>query len=298
MTKFIDISSNNNFPRTLDNYKAIANGVNGVIVKVSQGSSYANPFAEQDITTFQSLNTQVAIYHYVDFFTTLDSDNCIANAKKFSNYEFLMLDVESATAFQSIANIPGYISTLEGLLPTVEIVVYCSYSKLVSIRTYYQGKVIIADWESETTADDLALNTPNCIGVQYTNKANVDNFIFDEYDIFSIPNVVSGDSTVPDNVIVGSELANNEVASQTLSLMTELVKWSVDNSGNGWIGVNIPYTNIISVIAQGSYPPVDGYWKLPKIGIQERVIDNFQTCISISEANPNSEVLLFIKYFA
>ena len=338
MLKFIDDSSNNEFIRDDAGYKAIADVIDGVIIKISQGNNYVNPKASIDFENFNSLNKALSGYHYVDFFSSAESAHLISSFKGFLaqyDMQFVMVDLESATSIQSIANLPSFATQVQNELD-VEVVVYCSYSNLALVRQHFSGRVIIADWENEITADELMTTEQNCIGVQYTDKTNINGCLFDEYDInitvaektpdvetpqeetqdasnIDITNLnpsVQPTPTVETTPVNPTPLPNEKTnqASTTPVLVTEIDTsgklsfeqfiWKSDENGNSWIGLNIPYTQIISVIPQGSYPPIDGYWKLPKVGIQARTIDGFQTVITFSELEPNSEFGFIVEYYA
>lgn len=67
---------------------------------------------------------------------------------------------------------------------------------------------------------------------------------------------------------------------------------NLDGNGNGWVAVpNTQADKVISVVAQGAYPPVDGYWNLPTFGRQQRGSD---TIIQISEADPKAPAVLSV----
>lgn len=63
----------------------------------------------------------------------------------------------------------------------------------------------------------------------------------------------------------------------------EITNPPLDDNGNGWVKVpNTDAAKVVSVVAQGSYPPADGYWNLPVFGRQQRGPD---TIIQVSEAD-------------
>lgn len=69
------------------------------------------------------------------------------------------------------------------------------------------------------------------------------------------------------------------------------VRWTNDKDGNGWCLVLLPAEYVVSIVAQGSNPPKNGYWKLPTFGIQE---DTDGTIVSWVGAEPNSTVEFWI----
>lgn len=67
----------------------------------------------------------------------------------------------------------------------------------------------------------------------------------------------------------------------------------LDNQGNGWIAIpDIEFNDYRNVHVQGSYPPVDGYWPLPKVGVQQRE----GVVIEITDGLPNQALTLFVDY--
>lgn len=327
--KFIDISSNNNFIRTKNSYQVIADAIDGVIEKVSQGSEYTFTQSHNDLVEFSSLGKKTAIYHYVNQFDNLEAANFASNIVQNSigiDLEFCMIDIETISAFKSLTkeSLDSFVADLKFSLDNI--VLYYSYSMHDIVSKVWSGKVIIADWTNELEAENSAKNIPNCIGVQYTDKANINGYIFDEYDIFDsvvdsasedqnsseAPNIPVTDPSIDNSTVATSTTENTSVTEQAATLgelttvdidTTKVLKFSTyelnsDSSGNAWISVNIPFNNIMNVIAQGSFPPIDGYWNIPKIAMQERITGSGVTCITFNELKPNSTFRFFITYYA
>ncbi len=64
---FIDISSHNGALSVDDYRKLINQGVAGVVVKLTEGNSYFNPYAEGQIRNARAAGLRVSVYHYSHF---------------------------------------------------------------------------------------------------------------------------------------------------------------------------------------------------------------------------------------
>ncbi|MBO4107317.1 GBS Bsp-like repeat-containing protein [Streptococcus suis] len=64
---FIDVSSHNNYLSVEDYQKLSANGVAGVVVKLTEGTSYKNPFAQSQVSNALAAGLKVSVYHYSHF---------------------------------------------------------------------------------------------------------------------------------------------------------------------------------------------------------------------------------------
>ncbi|MTD42422.1 hypothetical protein GIX45_28105, partial [Erwinia sp. CPCC 100877] len=66
---FIDVSSHNG-TITVDQYKMMKTyGVTGVVVKLTEGTTYVNPYAQSQIKNAQAAGLKVSVYHY-SFYTS------------------------------------------------------------------------------------------------------------------------------------------------------------------------------------------------------------------------------------
>lgn len=66
---FIDVSSHNGSLSVAD-YQHLKNqGITGVVVKLTEGTSYKNPYAEGQIRNAQKVGIKVSVYHYSHFTT-------------------------------------------------------------------------------------------------------------------------------------------------------------------------------------------------------------------------------------
>lgn len=97
---FIDVSSHNG-SISVNQYKSMKNyGVTGVIVKLTEGTTYTNPYAQSQIANAKTAGLKVSVYHYSWF--TSDSEAraeaayFAASAKKFglSSSTVLVNDIE------------------------------------------------------------------------------------------------------------------------------------------------------------------------------------------------------------
>ncbi|MBY5035215.1 GBS Bsp-like repeat-containing protein [Streptococcus gallolyticus] len=64
---FIDVSSHNGALSTDDYRKLMQQGVSGVVVKLTEGTSYRNPYAAGQIKNAQAVGLKVSVYHYSHF---------------------------------------------------------------------------------------------------------------------------------------------------------------------------------------------------------------------------------------
>jgi hypothetical protein len=76
----------------------------------------------------------------------------------------------------------------------------------------------------------------------------------------------------------------------------------LDGQGNGWVlfdgkhaALTIPWAKVRGVEVQGSFPPTDGYWPLPRVGRQNR--DGF-LCVEVLGGAPEQPVNLLITALA
>lgn len=66
---------------------------------------------------------------------------------------------------------------------------------------------------------------------------------------------------------------------------------ALDGQGRGWFVLDVPAERVVSIVVNGSYPPVDGYWELPTVARQSR---DGKTCVTITEATPNQSMRLSV----
>lgn len=65
--RFIDVSSHNGSLSVADYQILATNGISGVVVKLSEGVSYINPYAEMQIKNAIAAGLKVSVYHYSHF---------------------------------------------------------------------------------------------------------------------------------------------------------------------------------------------------------------------------------------
>lgn len=94
----IDVSSNNHagVSNPLPWEQIVAAGVKGIVVKVTQGTDYVNPFADQDIAEAKAHGLGVSVYHF--FEPSTDANEIQAQANFFrandQGAKMLWVDVE------------------------------------------------------------------------------------------------------------------------------------------------------------------------------------------------------------
>lgn len=66
---------------------------------------------------------------------------------------------------------------------------------------------------------------------------------------------------------------------------------ALDGQGRGWVELDVPAGQVVSVIANGPYPPVDGYWEMPVVARQDR---GGKTIVSVTEGAPNQPLMLAV----
>ncbi|HFU4024921.1 TPA: GBS Bsp-like repeat-containing protein [Streptococcus suis] len=77
---FIDISSHNSSLSVADYRSMMAQGVSGVVVKLTEATTYTNPYAKEQIANAQAAGLKVSVYHYSHF---TDAASAQAEARYF-----------------------------------------------------------------------------------------------------------------------------------------------------------------------------------------------------------------------
>jgi hypothetical protein len=62
---------------------------------------------------------------------------------------------------------------------------------------------------------------------------------------------------------------------------------TTDGNGHGWAFVPVPAERVVSIVTQGPYPPVDGYWELGVFGRQAR---DGRTVVTVTEGPARTTV--------
>lgn len=60
---------------------------------------------------------------------------------------------------------------------------------------------------------------------------------------------------------------------------------ALDDSGNGWVELPVDTLDVVSLVANGPYPPIDGYWNSPILTRQAR---GEMTVVAITEGPPGA----------
>ena len=66
---------------------------------------------------------------------------------------------------------------------------------------------------------------------------------------------------------------------------------ALDSQGRGWVSLDLPPDRVVSMLVNGPYPPVDGYWTLPQLARQDR---GGKTIVSLVDGHPGGHVLLSV----
>lgn len=95
MAKGIDIYSGQHPNGAQINYAQAAEGLDFVIVKLTEAGGYVNPYAAMDLAGFKALGKRVAGYHFVRYGSTAQDQIAIINSH-LNSVEFVWLDCEVA----------------------------------------------------------------------------------------------------------------------------------------------------------------------------------------------------------
>lgn len=66
---------------------------------------------------------------------------------------------------------------------------------------------------------------------------------------------------------------------------------ALDGQGRGWVELDLPADRVVSIVVNGPYPPVDGYWALPAVGRQDR---GGRTVVTLTEGTPGEHVIVSV----
>ncbi|CAK8054492.1 GH25 family lysozyme [Eupransor demetentiae] len=161
----VDISSNNGIPSVADFQKMKAQGVTQVIVKLTESSSYKNPYAAQQIANAQAAGLQVGTYHY-SWYT--DQASAVQEANYYAGYAknlnlpgntLMANDLEdSSTKTANVtANSIAFNNTMKanGYNNNV-LYTYSNYAKTSGLNTDYIGNDHV--WMANYNADSAQNN--------------------------------------------------------------------------------------------------------------------------------------------
>ncbi|MGT2950626.1 GBS Bsp-like repeat-containing protein, partial [Streptococcus cuniculi] len=80
---FVDVSSHNGSLSVADYRKLLEQGISGVVVKLTEGTSYQNPYAQDQIKNAKAAGLKVSVYHYSHF---TDRSSAQAEARYFTAF--------------------------------------------------------------------------------------------------------------------------------------------------------------------------------------------------------------------
>lgn len=66
---------------------------------------------------------------------------------------------------------------------------------------------------------------------------------------------------------------------------------ALDGQGRGWVELDLPPDRVVSILVNGPYPPVDGYWELPAVARQDR---GGKTIVTLTEGLPQEPIRLSV----
>ena len=163
---FVDISSWNPGLTVADFTKMKQHGVNGVIVKVTEGTYYVNPYAAAQVKNARAAGMQIGVYHYAKFnnpTTAVSEANYFANevaALGLPKSTVLVDDLEdNATKAGNVtANAQAFKNRLNSLGYTKQMLyTYSSYATQmnVDLASFGNRNIWMAGYPYDPTKDDL-----------------------------------------------------------------------------------------------------------------------------------------------
>jgi len=247
-----------------------------------------------------------------------------------SQPEFYAWDIETLRAVDSIPNLPETKTQLtQGKRCTVYVYTDQTLARVVESKTHLP--LWLAVWQPQDVIDKVvdALDDAGEPVALVQDTDNADNLGIDEdetapgVDTDTTPDTSAGaasttntsagaasttDPTQTTDTSASSAPASASVSVDAKDVVGQLenptkkqeieylpgrvsVRWTNDNDGNGWCLVLLPAEYIVSIVAQGSNPPKNGYWKLASFGIQE---DADGTLVSWVGGEPNSTIEFWI----
>lgn len=66
---------------------------------------------------------------------------------------------------------------------------------------------------------------------------------------------------------------------------------ALDGQGRGWVELDLAADRVVSILVNGPYPPVDGYWELPAVARQDR---GGKTIVALTEGSPGEAIRLSV----
>jgi hypothetical protein len=152
---------------------------------------------------------------------------------------------------------------------------------------------------------DAGVSEPSWWIAHYDNDPTIPpGAVAKQYQSLSSPNIdissvldywpgVDGPATAPQPRPLPAAVSVEMPATTGGEMHRVTVVITTDSNGDGWVELNgsspaapaVPYAHLVSCEAEGSYPPVDGYWH-HVARAQER--DGY-TCVSVTGGPPNSQ---------
>ena len=291
-------------------------GIDGFIVKLSQGTNYTNPDAIAQIQLVKKAGCKVAFYHFLNTYswseiTYAESVYTDIVGATGVTPEFYAWDIETVQAVDSIPTGGPLLTTSFG----PSLCVYTNQSLLrqvthklsslpiwLALPQYVPPAEIAADVASEESQNNVDI-----LAVQDGQSNNVDQDYVDSQKLTPAatqtgtgallppvpdpPNATVDVTPVPPNTIEPSVTENGNIRYQITA-----ISHASDSAGSGWVGVNIPMELIMSILPRGPYPPENGYTKIPTFALQARNISgtNTQTVITWTNSESNQQCQFFI----
>lgn len=144
---FVDVSSHNGSLSVSDYRTLLSKGVTGVVVKLTEGTSYTNPYAASQVKNAQTAGLKVSVYHYSHFTSAngaqAEARYFVAAAKKLnlSTSTVMVNDIEED---KSRANINANMEAWEKEMQRLgygNLVHYAGASWLDTNRLGYSGPI-------------------------------------------------------------------------------------------------------------------------------------------------------------
>lgn len=118
---FIDISSHNGALSIADFQRIKSYGINGVVVKLTESTSYVNPYAQSQISNAQAAGLVVSAYHYAHYTSQAIAQAeanyfaSLANSFNLPKSTVMVIDIEENTMLNGSlnANTTAFVNTLK-----------------------------------------------------------------------------------------------------------------------------------------------------------------------------------------
>jgi len=101
----------------------------------------------------------------------------------------------------------------------------------------------------------------------------------------------TGPSATPPTLAVTTVRTTQYIQEATMLTRHDVHVDHLDGSGNGWVVLDIAADTVVSLVANGPFPPDDGYWNSPILTRQDR---GGKTVVTITEGPPSSPIDLVV----